>query len=277
MLPALARHAIEAYTEPGELVIDPMCGIGTSLVEAAHLGRRAIGVELEPRWTALAAANICDACEQGATGQALAMRGDARRLGRGLLDELAGEAALILTSPPYGPSTHGQVRIRSERLEKSDDRYSEDGENLGQLPAGSTTSAIAPRFRIALLEILVGCRRLLSSTGVLMMTTRPYRHRNALVDLPGAVVDLAAEVGLILTARHAALLAGLRGDQLVPRVSFFQLQRQRTGAVPRMQLIAHEDVLVFCKTPTRASSARSPRRGRRRTGPRPSTHRGPQD
>src|SRR5205814_6152362 len=58
MLPALAREAIRRYTRPGELVLDPMCGIGTTLVEAAHLGRQAIGVELEPRWAALAAANI---------------------------------------------------------------------------------------------------------------------------------------------------------------------------------------------------------------------------
>lgn len=46
MLPALARRAIETYSDPGDLVVDPMCGIGTTLVEAADLGRRAAGVEL---------------------------------------------------------------------------------------------------------------------------------------------------------------------------------------------------------------------------------------
>ena len=45
MLPALAREAINRFTQPGDLVLDPMCGIGTSLVEATHLDRRAIGVE----------------------------------------------------------------------------------------------------------------------------------------------------------------------------------------------------------------------------------------
>jgi modification methylase len=39
MLPAIAAAAIEAYTGPGDLVVDPMCGIGTTLVEAVHLGR----------------------------------------------------------------------------------------------------------------------------------------------------------------------------------------------------------------------------------------------
>ena len=41
MLPAIAATAITRYSEPGDLVADPMCGIGTTLVEAIHLGRDA--------------------------------------------------------------------------------------------------------------------------------------------------------------------------------------------------------------------------------------------
>lgn len=51
MLPALARTVIERYSSPGDLVIDPMCGIGTTLVEAIHLARRAVGVETAACWT----------------------------------------------------------------------------------------------------------------------------------------------------------------------------------------------------------------------------------
>src|SRR5438046_1073505 len=58
MLPAVAAHAITAYTEPGEWVLDPMCGIGTTLVEAVHLGRRAVGVEYEQRWVDIARTNL---------------------------------------------------------------------------------------------------------------------------------------------------------------------------------------------------------------------------
>lgn len=39
VLSAVARHAIEPYTQPDGLVIDPVCGIGTTLVEAINLGR----------------------------------------------------------------------------------------------------------------------------------------------------------------------------------------------------------------------------------------------
>ena len=45
--------AIARYTAPGDLVADPMCGIGTTLVEAVHQGRNALGIEYEPRWAAV--------------------------------------------------------------------------------------------------------------------------------------------------------------------------------------------------------------------------------
>ncbi len=68
MAPELARQAIAAYSQPGDLVVDPLCGIGTTLVEALHLGRDAVGVEYEARWAALAQANVAHARARGAPG-----------------------------------------------------------------------------------------------------------------------------------------------------------------------------------------------------------------
>jgi DNA modification methylase len=44
--PAFVRAAIEAFTEPGDLVLDNHVGGGTTLVEALALGRHAIGVDI---------------------------------------------------------------------------------------------------------------------------------------------------------------------------------------------------------------------------------------
>jgi modification methylase len=247
MLPELARTIIRCYSEPGQLVLDPMCGIGTTLVEAIHLNRDAIGIELEPRWTALAEANLQLAREQGARGDALPVRGDARRLGSGLLDELAGSIALIVTSPPYGPSTHGHVRKHPDRVEKLNTYYSRNPDNLAHLPARPKRRG-RDSFDVAFAEILAGCARMLTPDGHLVLTVRPYRSGGALVDLPGQTIRLARDAGLPLVNRHVALLCGLRGGGLVSRTSFFQIQHQRSGAIPRMLLIAHEDVLVFRKT-----------------------------
>lgn len=46
--PEDAEWYIERYTEPDDLVLDPMAGTGTTLLAALWLGRRALGVELDP-------------------------------------------------------------------------------------------------------------------------------------------------------------------------------------------------------------------------------------
>jgi len=44
--PAFVRAAIETFTSPGDTVLDPYMGGGTSLVEALALGRNAVGVDI---------------------------------------------------------------------------------------------------------------------------------------------------------------------------------------------------------------------------------------
>jgi modification methylase len=83
-------------------------------------------------------------------------------------------------------------------------------------------------------------------------------RRFELVDLPGAVLAAAASAGLILAERCVALLAGLRGQRLIPRPFFFQLdniRKARARGEP-WHLTVHEDVLVFRAPSFPASSAR---------------------
>ena len=252
MLPAIAATAITRYTQPGDLVADPMCGIGTTLVEAIHLGRDGLGVEFEDRWAQIAAANIAHARRGGAAGSGEVIRGDARQLPALLPPGMAGRAALVVTSPPYGPSLHGQVRAEQRHggggVEKYDNCYSHDPANLAHhglddLLAGFTA-------------ILAGCKTLLRPGGVAVVTARPWRQHGELVDLPAAVLAAGASAGLIPAARCVALLAGLRGGHLVARPSFFQLDNLRKGRRrgEPWHLIVHEDLLIFRAPPSPGTS-----------------------
>jgi hypothetical protein len=83
--------------------------------------------------------------------------------------------------------------------------------------------------------------------GLLVLTARPWRRREQLVDFPRQLAHTTEAVGLVPFERNVALLVGLRGDRLVGRPSFFQLDRVRKARARGLplQIIAHEDVLVF--------------------------------
>lgn len=242
MLPAIAAQVIAAYTEPGDLVIDPMCGIGTTLVEAVHQGRDATGTEYEAHFAQMAADNLRHARSQGATGTGQVVHGDARNIATALAD-LTGTAALVLTSPPYGATTHGQVCTGRDngggKIDKFHNRYSTDRRNLAHRPTAELVAGFG--------QILAGCAVLLRPGGVIAVTVRPFRVAGELVDLPGQVITTAEDNGLVLADRFAALLCGLRDGQIVTRASFFQMiesRRLREHGVPAMAT-AHEDLLLF--------------------------------
>ncbi|HYA45863.1 MAG TPA: DNA methyltransferase, partial [Acidimicrobiales bacterium] len=201
MLPAIARTAISEYSSPGDIVLDPMCGVGTTLVEAVHLRRNAFGVEYEPSWAELARANLVHASSQGATGRSEVACADARDLLKVVSPELRGAVALVLTSPPYGSSVHGHVRTKpGSGVRKSDYRYSNDPANLAQRPVDELLEAFG--------QILAGCRELLLPGGFVVLTVRPFWHDGRLVDFPAMVTRTAEAAGLVLYERNVALLAG---------------------------------------------------------------------
>lgn len=100
-------HVIERCTGPGDWVLDPFAGFGTTLERAVTLGRRAVGVELLPERVALVRERV---------PAATMLEGDARELIRVLRRAkdrgdwnpqqaadapLTGTVSLVLTSPPY--------------------------------------------------------------------------------------------------------------------------------------------------------------------------------
>ncbi|MBB2943214.1 hypothetical protein FB565_002927 [Actinoplanes lutulentus] len=242
MLPTIARYAINTYTDPGDLVADPMAGIGTTIVEAMHLDRRGIGVEYEDRWAALAAVNIALATKNGAPGTGEIYTGDSRLLPTLLPPQIRGQVALVITSPPYGSSTHGQVRSPGRqhgKVRKLHHRY-----------GGSDNLAYRDHDELAegFTAILTGCRTILRPGGHVVVTARPYRRHGELVDIPGMVVAAGVTAGLELAEECVALMAGVRDGVLVPRASFFQQKNVRDAIAKGdpQWLPQHEDVIIFC-------------------------------
>jgi hypothetical protein len=249
MLPSIANHAIATYTKPGQIVLDPMCGIGTTVSEAIRLGRTGLGIEYEHRWAVMARRNLELAREQGAEGDGHIWRADSRHLPPDLIDAYGGHVGFVLTSPPYGKGNHGQVAIEGRAghvgpVAKWDHRYSADRTNLGRRSA---------RIQLAgFTDILRAVRPLLAPGGRVAITARPYRQHGHLVDLPSAVFDAGKAAGFIPVERIAVLLAKYAsdpedGEYLIGRPSFFQLnyvRQARDRGIP-MSLLCMEDLLVL--------------------------------
>ena len=91
---SLATTAIEELTSPGDRVLDPFAGYGTTLVVSRRLARASVGVELLPERVTQVRDRLGsgDGCER-----AEVVEGDARRLA----DLVDGPFDLCLTSPPY--------------------------------------------------------------------------------------------------------------------------------------------------------------------------------
>jgi DNA modification methylase len=119
--PRLMARLIEFFTRTGELVLDPFAGVGGTLLGAAIARgpRRALGIELAPRWAEVYERVVTEAsAENGGTGPVLADLGPndpggprgfdpsgcMLRVGDALevLPSLAPESVdFVATDPPY--------------------------------------------------------------------------------------------------------------------------------------------------------------------------------
>ena len=182
---------------------------------------------------------------QGAAGHGEVICGDGRCLDSLVDPAVRGLVALVLTSPPYGPSLHERVTATPGRgVGKEHDRYSTDPANLAHVGLGGLLDAMG--------VLLHGAAQVLRPGGIVAMTVRPWWRDGQLIDLPGALVEVGERAGLVHYERNVALLAALRDDELVPRASFFgleQVRKARQHGITR-SVIAHEDLLSWWRRPS---------------------------
>jgi hypothetical protein len=233
MPPAIAAHAITTYTRPGDTVLDPDCGAGTVLIEALRSGRHAVGLTGQHRWWPVARANVTAAKYDGAAPDGMVLDSPSAATAR--LAGLSGHIGLVLTALRPTGSTHQPTLTTAGP------------------GGGATPDDAAARLREALTE----CCPLVRPGGHIIVTVRPHRHRDRLLDLTGQAHCAARAAGLLPVERCVALLAELRGDRLVVRTSLPQrrcaARHERATGHP-IALTAHHDVLVF-RAPYEATAA----------------------
>lgn len=246
MWPHIAATAVARYSAPGDTILDPMCGVGTTLIEAIQLGRNAYGVDLEREWVDLARANVDAAVQDHPGNWGEVHQGDAANIAALLEDQrLAAPVDMVLTSPPYGAVTHGQPdtsRVTGGKIRNRAHRYS-----TGKPKPESLATSSTARLRAGLEAVFAGCLAALKPGGYAVVTARPFTEARQLVDFPSFVIRAGITAGFDLAERRVALLSRWDGAKLAPSVTFFHLHnvRRQRAAGKRVFARAHEDVIVF--------------------------------
>ena len=244
MIPELARRIVAEFSEPGALVVDPMAGVATTVVEAALAGRRAVGVEVEARWARLAEANLDHMLDPKRRSLAEVRVGDARRLGD-VAGDLAGTVDLVCTSPPYACDVGNMDKANwgagGDLCPSTARNYSVDKANLGHARGAAYEQAMA--------DVYAGCHTLLRPGGILVTVTKHTRRHRRTLDLAALTGRLAAAQGFSYLAHVVALHAAIRDGDLVGRPSFWQTTQIRKARArgEAAHVLVHEDVLVFKK------------------------------
>ncbi len=114
--PQLARYFIERLTRPGELVYDPFAGRGTTLVEAALLGRQTAANDLNPLATILARPRL----------EVPSLDAIADRLATLDLTQIGAEPDTLDLSMFYHPRTELELRALRHYLQMRQQAGSED-------------------------------------------------------------------------------------------------------------------------------------------------------
>ncbi|WP_018687184.1 DNA methyltransferase [Actinokineospora enzanensis] len=207
--PAIAAEIITRYTWPGELVLDPDCGAGTTLVEALRHRRPALGLARNRRWWRLARANLTAAKHAGAWSDG------------SILDHPATDLTHVRAAGTHGTATLAIIALRN--------------------PA-------RPDAVTDLTTTLNHTRAVLHPDGHIAVVAAPTRdHRGELLDLPTTIHTAARAAGLVHVHHAIALTAALHHDRVHTRATLTERRRVRRHPSGRpIALVAHRHVLVFC-------------------------------
>lgn len=142
----LATKCIETFTHRGELVLDPFCGSGTTLLAAQDVGRNAVGFDLKKEYIELTKERLKQQSLEDT--KQIAICDNAKNIRQYLT---GGTVSLCLTSPPYANMLNKPRKNKSMRADTRQNKhflevqqYSNDTRDLGtmnhELYAKSLTS-----------------------------------------------------------------------------------------------------------------------------------------
>ncbi len=212
--PEVPRNLIFRYTQPGETVVDPMMGSGTTLLECLLTNRQGVGIDIEPEAVELAASNLnlghAPIDWMGDRAPVRLFVGDARSL-----DSIPdGSVHLAALHPPYaGIIAYGTAKHSN---------------NLSRLSI--------PRYIAAIRAVALETYRVLAPNRHCAVLIGDTRRRKHYVPLSVRVLEQFLDAGFVLREDVIKLQHKMKGTR-----------EKWRGTTYDFYLIAHEHLYVFRK------------------------------
>jgi DNA modification methylase len=172
--PQIPRNLILRYTKPKDLVLDQMCGCGTTLIECKLTGRYAIGLDINPKMVDIARKNLRFEVDGNIPKVNIEVKvGDARNL----KDIRDNSIDLIATHPPY-----------LDIIKYSDGKVEGDLSNIHNID----------KFCEEMKQIARECFRVLKPKKYCAILIGDTRRRKYFIPLAYRVMEVFLEVGFKL-------------------------------------------------------------------------------
>ena len=163
---------IRFFSKPGDCVLDPFAGVGSTLKACALEGRCGIGIELNRRYVDLTKERLKKEVVANSDGQKI-LEGDSREILGTLSDS---SVDFVVTSPPYWNILHKEDhKAKQERKNHDlDTRYSNDSKDLGNIKDYYL-------FLNELTNILGQCGRILKQKKYMAVVVSDFRDKSKFI------------------------------------------------------------------------------------------------
>ncbi len=225
----LIEFLVRNYTSPGDLILDPTAGTGSTCVVSALHGRDAICIDIEPKfyeWMEKAREKVEKAKTLAPKGRMITILGDARKL----TELLKSKTDIIITSPPYGIFSHGEYPTK--RLAEVGIKYPSNPGNIDNRPYEGEGET----YITAMIRVYSGMFKVLKPGGLAIVIVKPFIRNKKVVDLPYITWRLLDNVGFKLIKLYKLRLHIMNFWRVLYYKKF-----------PDVPLIAHEYVIVCAK------------------------------
>lgn len=171
--PTMVGDFILFFTKPGEMVLDPFVGIGSTLVACDRTGRKGIGIELSPKYAEIARLR---------TAQTV-INCDCRDIDTLNLPQID----FCITSPPYWNVLQRSTKdFRKDRTEDGyDSQYSSDDADIGNVEEYEA-------FLQAIYDVFAQIHEILKPKGYVVIVTKNVKKGPRMYPLAW---DLARKLG----------------------------------------------------------------------------------